>query len=408
MFTCIEYRFADQIARPPLADSPSGEAEKPRPNVLIYRNDLIERSETFVVSQATAMRRFRAVFCGLTRRSDGILPRQEPNAILAESSGFQAILQKRAFMYAGWGPSWLQRCREYRPVLLHAHFALDAAFALPLRSALRIPFIVSLHGYDITYSDKKMHASSGGRLFLRRREDLFARADLFVCISEFIREKALQRGFPKEKLWLHSTGIDMESFSPGAWNEREELVLFVGRLVEKKGCVHLVHAMQSVLQNRPSAQLVVIGDGPLRSRLQDLAAHILPGRHTFLGTQPPHIVRTWLRRAMVLSVPSVTASDGNTEGLGMVFCEAQAMGVPVVSFASGGIPEAVVNGATGYLVPEGDDIGLAARICALLEDRTLWARMSMLGQSRMEKKFNLRVQTELLEAKYDEVLAAAS
>jgi colanic acid/amylovoran biosynthesis glycosyltransferase len=407
MSACIEYRLAERNGEAS-SDRFLPIGEKQRPNVLVYRNDLIERSETFVVSQASAMRRFRAVFCGLTRCTGGILPKHAPSAILGADGGIHSFLQRRAFMYTGWGPAWQRHCSEFRPVLMHAHFALDAAFALPLCYTLRIPLVVSLHGYDITHSDRAMHATSGGRLFLRRREELFAQADLFLCISHFIREKALERGYPKEKLWVHSVGIDLDSFSPGEGNERNEVVLFVGRLVEKKGCVHLIRAMQSVQKRRPLAQLVVIGDGPLRSQLQDLAEFTLPGRYMFLGAQPANVVRSWLRRAMVFSVPSITAADGNAEGLGMVFCEAQAMGVPVVSFASGGIPEAVLDGATGYLLPEHDEKSLAQKICTLLENRTLWAEMSILGQKWMAAKFNLKVQTEMLESKYDEVLAAAS
>jgi glycosyltransferase involved in cell wall biosynthesis len=407
MSTCIEYRPSDENAEA-TGDRRLSTDEKRRPNVLVYRNDLIERSETFVVAQAAAMQRFQAVFCGLTRRTGGILPKHAPSAILVRDGRLQPFFQKRAFMYAGWGPAWQRRCREFQPVLLHAHFALDAAFALPLCHALHLPLVVSLHGYDITHSDEAMHATGGGRLFLRRREDLFAQANLFLCISQFIREKAIEHGYPKQKLWVHSTGIDLDSFFPGESSQREEVVLFVGRLVEKKGCIHLIHAMQSVQQRRPLARLVVIGEGPLRSQLEEVAEFTLPGKYSFLGAQPAHVVRAWMRRAMVFSVPSVTAADGNAEGLGMVFCEAQAMGAPVVSFASGGISEAVLDGATGYLLPERDETRLAQKICALLENRGLWAEMSNMGQKWMAARFNLRVQTEILEDKYDEVLARAS
>jgi glycosyltransferase involved in cell wall biosynthesis len=207
---------------------------------------------------------------------------------------------------------------------------------------------------------------------------------------------------------VHATGIDLDIFDPDAVEARQDVVLFVGRLVEKKGCAHLIRAMRSVQERRPSATLIVLGDGPLRSELEALAAELLPGRYRFLGAQPVEQVRAWLQRARVFSVPSVTAANGNTEGLGMVFCEAQAMGVPVVSFASGGIAEAVVDGETGFLVAERDEAGLAAKISALLAGGPAWAAMSRKGRLRMKEKFDVKVQTEILEAKYDEVLAAHS
>jgi len=291
---------------------------------------------------------------------------------------------------------------------MHAHFALDGAFALPLCRALRIPLVVSLHGYDVTYSKAAFRRTAGGRLFLRRRAELLADARLFVCISAFIRDRALEQGYPEEKLWLHRTGIDPRMFRPAAGVQREAIVLFVGRLIEKKGCAHLVRAMESVRRQHPAVQLVVIGDGPLRAELNALAKAVLRYGFTFLGAQPLHVIRSWLRRAMVFSVPSVTASNGNAEGLGMVFCEAQAMGVPVVSFRSGGIAEAVLDGRTGYLLNEKDEKGLADKISELLQDKELWERMSRRGQKEMSENFDLAVQTGILEKKYEEILVGQS
>ena len=157
----------------------------------------------------------------------------------------------------------------------------------------------------------------------------------------------------------------------------------------------------------PMTHLVIIGDGPLRNELEGEAAQLLSGRYTFLGAQSPAIVHAWLQQAMVFCVPSVTAANGDSEGLGMVFCEAQAMGVPVVSFASGGIPEAVIHGVTGVLLPEKDRIGLAQAICRLLKNRDRWAEMSKQGQRRIRQNFNLSLQTAILENKYEEVIAAS-
>jgi glycosyltransferase involved in cell wall biosynthesis len=135
---------------------------------------------------------------------------------------------------------------------------------------------------------------------------------------------------------------------------------------------------------------------------------LLPGHHLFLGAQPTSVVHSWLRRAKVFSVPSVTAANGDAEGLGMVFCEAQAMGVPVVSFASGGISEAVLHESTGYLMPERDERRLAEKISLLLQDQALWSKMSLRGREHMAGKFDLTAQTGILEARFDEVIAAAS
>ena len=118
--------------------------------------------------------------------------------------------------------------------------------------------------------------------------------------------------------------------------------------------------------------------------------------------QPPDLVLTWMNKAKVFSVPSITAKSGDSEGFGMVFAEAQAMGLPVASFASGGIPEAVADGETGLLTHERDSEGLAACILRLLEDQELWQRLSQNGQERVRTIFNLHAQTRVLESLYQE------
>jgi colanic acid/amylovoran biosynthesis glycosyltransferase len=180
--------------------------------------------------------------------------------------------------------------------------------------------------------------------------------------------------------------------------------LFVGRLVEKKGCVHLIRAMAKVKTRSVSIRLVIIGDGPLRAALEREARERLADA-IFLGTQPAAEVRNWMRRAQMLVAPSVVAKNGDCEGLPTVLCEAQAMGLPVVAFREPGVTEAVVDGETALLVDPGDDEGLGTAILRLSQDALLQARLGAAGRRRAEKFFDLRRQTELLEDKYNEVLA---
>lgn len=177
------------------------------------------------------------------------------------------------------------------------------------------------------------------------------------------------------------------------------MVLFVGRLVEKKGCEYLIQAMSRVQRLRPEVELVIIGNGPQRLELEQLAQQHL-SHFRFLGIQSPEQVRFWLNQATVFSVPSVTARSGDAEGFGLVFAEAQAMGVPVVSFASGGVPEAVAADQTGFLVPERDVQGLASSILRLFAEPELWQRFSQAAQQRVRTQFNLHDQTRILEQIY--------
>jgi glycosyltransferase involved in cell wall biosynthesis len=196
-------------------------------------------------------------------------------------------------------------------------------------------------------------------------------------------------------------GIDF--FKPDQQVPREPVVLFVGTLHEGKGCEYAIRAMAKVQSQVADVELVILGDGPLRPSLERLAREKLC-RYKFVGTQPPEVVRSWMNRAKVFVAPSVTADTGWTEAFGIVFAEAQAMRLPVVSFASGGIPEAVKHGETGLLAEERDWEGLASNIQILLQNDAMWGRMARAGRERVCRFFNLDRQTRLLEEIYREVL----
>jgi glycosyltransferase involved in cell wall biosynthesis len=144
---------------------------------------------------------------------------------------------------------------------------------------------------------------------------------------------------------------------------------------------------------------VIIGDGPQRSQLESLARSE-NCRCEFLGVQPPERVKELMARASVLSVPSVTAANGDTEGLPLVVCEAQSMALPVAGFHHAGIPEAVAHGVTGLLCPERQVAALAENLACLLADRTLRERFGRDARQRMCERFDLATQTARLELIY--------
>jgi glycosyltransferase involved in cell wall biosynthesis len=263
--------------------------------------------------------------------------------------------------------------------------------------------VVTLHGYDVTRFDALAQNTLGDKLYVKRRQQLWAGASLFICVSKFIEQRALEAGFPGDKLLVHYIGVDTDYFAAPLGGSREPVVLFVGRLVEKKGCSHLIQAMAEVQKHLPAAKLVVIGDGPDRADLERGVSR-LNINCTFWGSQPLAVIRSWLWKAQLFCVPSLTARNGDSEGLGMVFAEAQAAGVPVVSFEHGGIPEVVRNGETGFLVKEGDSRALAFQIQELLEDRQKCQEASAKGIEWVRTRFDLRSQTKQLEDIYQDVL----
>ncbi|MGA8531463.1 MAG: glycosyltransferase [Acidobacteriaceae bacterium] len=375
------------------------------PTVVIYRSELLPPSETFVASQAHALRRYSPRFAGLRRVPAGLPVDPCESVLLTQTDKPADKVRRRFFLATGTAPKFVRALERIRPVLIHAHFAPDGAAALPLQKELRVPLLVTLHGYDATTTDEALRETIAGRVFLRRRKELRARARFFICVSEHIHQQALEFGVPEDKIRTIPIGVDLNLFAPDPLRSRsrDPIVLFVGRLVEKKGCEYLIRAMADVESRHAHAKLLIVGDGPL---LDPLRAQARAGLRscTFLGSQPPNVVRDLMLRASLIAAPSIVASNGDTEGLPITLCEAQAIGLPVVAFHGPGVAEAVVENETALLVASRNDRALAEAMNTVLDDPDLAVRLAAAGRRRAEALFSLETQTARLEDLYSEAL----
>lgn len=370
-----------------------------RPTALIFRKRVLPWSETFIASQAGAMVRYAPVLIGYTRDASGAAYLAgRPQLLLREHSAFPAV-DKLLLKSAGRPPRrWLRAIAATSPTVLHAHFGSSALPSGTLARALGIPLVVTYHGMDITVAARN-------EAEVERRQRAFAAADRVIAVSRFIADAVRRAGCPEEKITLHYIGVDTERFTPGAAPRSASDVLFVGRLVEKKGVTHLMRAMQNVIRTNPDARLVLAGDGPLREALEREARERgVPA--TFLGVQPPAQVVELMRTAAILCGPSIADSRGNAEGLPITFLEAQSCGLPVIASTSGGTGEGIVHGETGLLFTPGDESALARHIRTLLDDHALRASMSVAARAHIERSFDLRSQTARLESIYDQVRAS--
>jgi colanic acid/amylovoran biosynthesis glycosyltransferase len=359
-----------------------------KPTVLIFKETLLPLSETFIAAQAGHLTQFTPRYIGLGRVSPS-LPLPDDSILLTNRISSGSTLRQKLYRRFGSAPSFHRRAAEAGAKLIHAHFASGGRSALPLARHLRIPLVVTLHGSDVTTRVN----------FRERYEELWKRTSFFICVSNFIRNEALKAGFPEQKLLKLFIGVDRDVFQSVATERDPNLIVFVGRLVEKKGCAYLLQAMAQVQREHPKAKTIVIGDGPLRGSLETMAQQ-LGMSCQFLGSQDSSTVREWMARARVFCAPSVTAANGDSEGLGMVFAEAQAIGTPVVSFAHGGIPEVVLHEETGLLAKERDVNELASEILRLLKDDSLWSRFRDRGVAAIGERFDVRRQTARLEEFY--------
>jgi len=378
-----------------------------RPNILIFRDHLLNRSESFILAQTQAIRNFEPYYAGSRKLEE--LPLPPGRTIVINPFGPRWKFTEIPFKLLGFAPLFFHRIKAVHPVLIHAHFGPDGVLALPIARALRVPLIVTFGGYDATVAREAVRRPfyNSHRIYFREEARLKREATLFLAVSEFIKRKLLNRGFPPEKIIVHHRGVDLQTLQANPEIPRQPIVLFVGRLVEVKGCEYLIRAMKAVQAKAPEARLVIAGDGPLRAELERLAREENLVDCLFTGWQTHEDVLPWLKKCRVLCAPSIAVPSGAEEGLSNAVIEAMASGLPVVSFSSGGNPEAVIHGKTGFLAPEKNVPQMAAYLLELLQDNDLWNRFSRAGQARTRSDFDLRVQTQKLEEIYRSVLAAA-
>ncbi len=364
-----------------------------KPTLIVYGDEPSQTSAPSIRAQAETLVRFQPFYLGFRSGLELNVPRNQVHII--GGPGPLGNLQRARFRLMGPTRGMLHMLGRMRPALIHAHFGPATTHALSIASALDVPLITTFHGYDPTMVDFGITVCGG---------PLQKTAARFLCSSLYIRDRLIRSGFPPDKLQVHHTGIDTQYFTADPKIERSPIILFVGRLAAGTGCEVLIRAMFQVEGVVPSAKLVVIGDGPLRMKLQGFAQRYRRN-FEFLGAQGPDVIREWMNRATVFCTPNMGDDPGGgAADSGMVYAEAQSMGLPVVGYPSGSVPEVVGSEATRLLVEEDDWEALATNILGLLLIPRNWAQYSRAAQARARRLFDIRKQATVLEDIYQEVL----
>ncbi|MEW6749577.1 MAG: glycosyltransferase [Candidatus Latescibacterota bacterium] len=300
----------------------------------------------------------------------------------------------------GHYPFYAALLRTEGACLIHAHFGPEGARCLGARKGSGLPLLTSFYGADATQYARLPR-------WQRAYRHLFAVGEAFAVEGNCMRQQLASIGCPPERIHVHHLGVDLERipFAPPCPGEEVRFLICAG-LKEKKGVQYALRALSLAHRQRPFPHhLVVIGDGPDRSHLERLVQELGMGQRVeFRGMQPYESVLRELRHSHVLLQPSVTAADGDTEGgAPVILLDAQAAGLPVVATRHADIPEYVLDGVSGLLVPERDVEALADAIGRLAGAPERWAGMGAAGRAHVEAHYNAVVQAERLETLYDEV-----
>lgn len=365
------------------------------PVVAVWRSELLRGSETFIRDQTDAFVRWTPLLLGAVK-VESPLTRPTDRVLYSDSLWDRAALAVAAA--TGWAPRITRALRESGAQLVHAHFLKDACLIGGAARRAGLPLIVTCHGYDVT----ALPARPGwrGAVYRRQARRTLRKAHTVVAVSDFIAGKARELG--AEAPVVLYTGIRTREIPA---TEKTADLVFVGRLVEKKGVPDLLRAVALAEQELGrTVTTEIIGDGPLRAALESAAGEGV----RFRGPLPPEGVDAALSRSRIFVGPSVIAPDGDTEGFGQVFLEAGLAGLPAISYNSGGVPESVLDGHTGLLATPGDVEGLARHIVRLLRDPELRGRLGCRGRERARGPLSMQARGVVLEELYDAVTGRVS
>jgi glycosyltransferase involved in cell wall biosynthesis len=296
--------------------------------------------------------------------------------------------------------------REVQPEVIHAQFGPAGVLIGPVAERIGVPLIVSFHGYDVSILAQK-------EFWVRRYEELFGQVDAIHAVSAHIAKRIEKLGGDPVSIRVIHNGIDIGKFRDLGIDGEEESskgirCLHVGRLVEKKSPLHLIRAFREardLIDNPDVLELAIAGDGPLRSDAEEEAVRLgISDAVCFKGQVSHHVVPGLMRSSDIYAMHCMTASNGDQEGMGVAFAEASAMGLPIVATQHNGIPEVVVDGETGYLVPEGDVGQMGEKIAKLAKNKELRRRFGKNGRKHIEENFDLEKQTEKFRDLYAELV----
>jgi len=285
--------------------------------------------------------------------------------------------------------------------LLHCHFGPNGVVGVFMKDAgIAQSLVTTFHGSDIN-SYPLRH---GREVYTR----LFEAADLITVNTTFTGEKAAGYGADWNRIEILPVGLrcrDYPHLKKDFDFTQSPVVLTVARLEEKKGIEYALRAMAAVVREYPRAEYHIVGSGSLGRELKKLTEELgLAGNVTFHGFCNRARIFELYRIASVFILPSVTAASGDMEGQGLVLQEAQAVGLPVISTLHNGIPDGVIDGKSGFLVPERDVEALSDKIKFLTDKPDVAANMGMTGREFVCGKYDIPLLTEKTIQIYEKVM----
>ena len=276
-------------------------------------------------------------------------------------------------------------CRKYNIKLIHAHWVIPqgllALLARPLLPG-KIKVLSTSHGGDL-------FSLQGGFLQSLKRFT-FRHSDHVTVVSRAMRSHLINMGCSSHNISVQSMGVGLTTqFVPDKHAAKTRDIIFVGRLVEKKGVSTLIGSINLLKKSYPELTVALVGDGPERPDLAQQCRQLGVNEQVeFLGSMPNDRVPQFYQSAKIAVVPSIVAADGDQEGLGLVAVEAMGCGCATIVSDLPALRDVVIDGENGLAFKAGDEADLAEKISTLMRNPELSARLGLAGHQSVIDKFD--------------------
>ena len=293
--------------------------------------------------------------------------------------------------------------RHDRFDLIHAHWLIPQGFVAALSLLItrrKIPLLCTSHGGDLF--------ALKGKGLQRLKRWVMDKSAALTVVSKAMKKTVVDMGIVPDKVDVIPMGVDLKGLftpDPSVQRKTDEL-LFVGRLVEKKGVHFLLEAMPAVLKKHPTVRMILAGSGPMEQELRQQAGRLhLSERVDFLGMVAQTQLPALYQRATLAIFPFAVVKSGDQEGFGLVQVEALGCECPVIAGDLPAIHDIITHEENGLIFPSGNAEALADAIIKLLDDPELRARLAGEGHKRVVHKFDWEIVAGKYAGVYDKLIS---
>ena len=379
-----------------------------QPVVASYCTTFLKREMQHIYRQVTGLQRYRTFVITRSRENADLYPFERVVALPRPRVFFltrfyrKYILGLDALMYRGEYKQLADVFAGHSADLMHIYFGHTGVHLRHFIRAWNHPVVVSFHGMDIMPRRQDPD-------YIVHMKDMLQSATLVLARSESLGLRLIDLGCAPEKIRINRTGIPLQAFpvadrqipADGSWQ-----IIQAARLIEKKGIDDALRAFAGFQKKYPASRFHLVGDGPLKSDLEQLASDLgIAGAVIFHGFCDQSRLAALYRQSHIFLHPSRTTAAQDQEGVPNSMLEAMATGLPVVATLHGGIPEAVTHEKDGLLAPENDAAALEQFLLRLAAEPEFYQGLSANAASSVRRNFDAASRISALEGFYDEARA---